>query len=321
MLIQKRCVLNLLASVAVAAAIPIEVKDSDSTSSPEMELLARQNAAAKSDVATSSFEGALLGKCFPLDFVCKFNAEVQKVGNELEGVALDTFKKAMNTLFNDNIAPLIDKVQAIAETDMKQVDDYVNAVIDHITANVKDVIDDAAQQAKELAKDITRDIQKMMTKIIQQASAAVEKAMQTFFDDAQKLLSQINMIVQKGQCMEAGGAKQVQDLIYKAVKSLAPHLYNWSSCWRSLNYKITQSLEDLNEIQLYAYHKKCLLLKSITPKSSPDDHQKAYTQGSCTPPSIFVSARQQTPQFQNFFYKGVGVVGRALQLVEERISN
>ena len=52
------------------------------------------------------------------------------------------------------------------------------------------------------------------------ASAAIQEAENTFCQDTSKMIAQLNAIVQKGQCMEAGDAKQLQDQILKLLKGL-----------------------------------------------------------------------------------------------------
>ena len=101
---------------------------------------ARQNAAATADVETSSFEGVLTGKCNPVDLVCKFKQQANEIGGQLEGVALDTFDKAMDTLFNSNVQPLVDKVKAAASETISEVNANVNATINHIDVSGKDMI-------------------------------------------------------------------------------------------------------------------------------------------------------------------------------------
>ena len=81
----------------------------------------------------------------------------------------------MGTLFDNNIRPLVDKVQAAASETMSEVSTEIHATIDHIDVVGKDMIAFAGQQAKELAKDVTHDIQGMVTKVIQKATAAVKK--------------------------------------------------------------------------------------------------------------------------------------------------
>jgi hypothetical protein len=142
------------------------------------------------------------------------------------------------------------------------VDADVNATINHIDSSIKSIIADAAQTANALAGNVTEDI----LKIVSAGSDAVQKAEQTFFTDASQLLKEINAIVQKGQCMEAAGAKQIQDQIYKVLEGLNP-MYRFSSCWRSLGYGVTTSLESLTDIQLYDYQKQCTLLNKITPNT------------------------------------------------------
>lgn len=124
--------------------------------------------------------------------------------------------------------------------------------------------------------------------------------------DASKLLEAINAIVQKGQCMEAGGAKQIQDAIYKFLKGLNP-MYRVSSCWRGLGYTIWRSLEDLTDIELYNYQKACTLLNKITPTTpidGPNGIIETYAQGQLYSAEYYcIGETAGSPAFQDVFAK------------------
>jgi len=149
---------------------------------------------------------------------------------------------------------------------------------------------------------VTEDI----LQIVSAGSDAVQKAEQTFFTDASQLLKEINAIVQKGQCMEAAGAKQIQDQIYKLLEGLNP-LYRFSSCWRGLGHGVTTSLESLTDIQLYDYQKQCTLLINITPNtpvSGPNGILEVYAQGQLYAAEYnCIGETAGAPAFQDFMTK------------------
>merc|ERR1711881_297928 len=220
----------------------------------------------------------------------------------------------MDKLFKNNIGPLVDNVKAAISADIGQVGEEVSksisqvntavqATVDHVTANLNQVIDNAAQQAKELVDEVAYDVDKVATDILQKATAAVIAIESKFFEDAEKILTQINQIVRKGQCMEAGGAKQLQNELYKLLSSWT-HFYSLSSCWRSLGYGVMQSLEGLTEMQLYKYHKQCVLLSSFKPTTSPSDRAATYAQGQLYAAEYFcIGETANSPAFQNWFTK------------------
>ena len=213
--------------------------------------------------------------CFFLDIECKIKEAIQKVGSELIGKAEQAFEQAMDHVFDQDISPLLDKAIAAIDAGIDKVDKDINETINHIESAIEAIIQDAAQTANALASNVTHDIEE----IIRKATTAMEQVENTFYQDASNLLSQINQIVQKGQCMEASGAKQIQDALYKLLKS--PY-YRVSSCWRSLGYKISMTLEDLTDIQLYNYQKECMLLNKITPSTpieGPGGILETYAQG------------------------------------------
>lgn len=317
--------ITLLHLASLTAALPVETVQAVQ-SSPEAQLMARQNAATTKNMQVGSFEKALAGKA-PWQHDCggagchageaavhELEGFIKREAPGLKANALKAFNQAMGTLFNKNLRPLIDKVQSAAQADIGQigatvskdidkVNDDVQTTVEHVTTSVKQVIRDAAEQAKELVDEVAYDVDKVATDILQKATAAVITIESKFFEDAQKILTQINAIVQKGQCMEEGGAKQLQNEIYKLLSSWT-HFYSLSSCWRSLGFGIMQSLESLTEMQLYKYHKQCVLLSSFKPTTSPSDRAATYAQGQLYAAEYFcIGETANSPAFQNWFTK------------------
>ena len=240
--------------------------------------------------------------CFFLDIECKIKESIQKVGSELIGKAEQAFEQAMDHVFDQDISPLLDKAIAAIDAGFDKVDKYVNETINHIESSIEAIIQDTAQTANALTSNVTHDIEE----IIRKASTAMEQVENTFYQDASNLLTKINQIVQKGQCMEASGAKQIQDQLYKLLKSLDPY-YRVSSCWRSLGHKISMTLEDLTDIQLYNYQKECTLLNKITP-STPIEGQggilETYAQGQLYAAEYYcIGETANAPAFQDVLSK------------------
>ena len=104
--------------------------------------------------------------------------------------------------------------------------------------------------------------------------------------------------------MEAGGAKQIQDAIYKLIKGLNP-LYKFSSCWRGLGYTIFRSLEDLTDVELYNYQKTCTLLNKITPTTpihGANGIAETYAQGQLYAAEYYcIGETAGSPAFQDVF--------------------
>jgi len=240
--------------------------------------------------------------CFFLDIGCKVKEMISKAENELIGKAEQAFDQAMDHLFDQDIAPLIDKAEAAIDAGIDKVDQDVNQTINHIETSIESIIQQAAQTANALASNVTHDIEQ----IIQEAASALEQVENTLYRDASNLLAKINQIVQKGQCMEAGGAKQIQDAIYKLLKSLNP-FYRLSSCWRQMGFKLSQSFEDLTEVQLYDYQKQCTLLNKITPTTpirGPGGLLEVYAQGQLYAAEYYcVGETAGAPAFQDLFSK------------------
>ena len=235
-----------------------------------------------------------------MDIECKVKGSIQKVGSELMGKAEQAFEQAMDHVFDQDISPLLDKAIAAIDAGIDKVDKDVNGTINHIESSIEAIIQDAAQTANALASNVTHDIEE----IIRKATTAMEQVENTFYQDASNLLSQINQIVQEGQCMEASGAKQIQDQLYKLLKS--PY-YRVSSCWRNLGYKVSMSLEDLTDIQLYNYQKECTLLNKITP-STPIEGQggilETYAQGQLYAAEYYcIGETANAPAFQDVLSK------------------
>ena len=233
---------------------------------------------------------------------CKVEEFINKEASQVIGQAKEAFEQAMDYLFDNDISPLIDKVQAAIDAGINKVNEDVNQTINHVESAIELIIQDAAQTANEFATNVTEDIEQIISK----AATAIIDVEQTFYRDASNLLSQINQIVQKGQCMEASAAKQIQNQIYKLLNSLDPH-YRFSSCWRDLGYKRTMSLEDLTTIQLYNFQKKCTLLNKITPTTpiqGPGGILQTYAQGQLYAAQYYcIGETANAPAFQDVMTK------------------
>ena len=236
--------------------------------------------------------------CGFLDIKCKIREFIEGEASCLTDQAEQAFEQAMDHMFDQDISPLLDKVEAAIDAGIDKVNNDVNETINHIESAIETIINDAARTANALASNLTHDIEE----IISRAASAMIQVEKTFYKDASHLLTQINQIVQKGQCMEAGGAKQIQDQIYKLLKTLNPY-YRVSHCWHSLGYKITMSLEDLTDIQLYNYQKECMLLNKITPTTpikGPGGILQTYAQGQLYAAEYYcIGETANAPAFQD----------------------
>ena len=149
---------------------------------------------------------------------CKVEKFINKEATELLGKAKEAFEQAMDYLFDKDILPLIDKVQAAITVDINKINEDVNQTINHFESAIEKIIHDAAQTANELATNVTRDIELIISK----AATAIIDVEQTFYRDASNLLSQINQIVKKGQCMEASAAIQIKNESIEVTRSSLP---------------------------------------------------------------------------------------------------
>lgn len=240
--------------------------------------------------------------CSFFDLKCKVEGSIEKAGSQLIDKAQQAFEQAMDHVFDQDIVPLLDKVEAAINAGIDKVDKDVNATIDHVLRSIERIIQDAAQTANALASNVTHDVEVIISK----AASAMEQVVDTFYQDASRLLFEINEIVKKGQCMEAGGAKQIHDQIYKLLKALNP-FYRFSACWRDLDYKISMSLEDLTDIQLYNYQKECTLLNKITPTTpieGPGGILETYAQGQLYAAEYYcIGETAGAPAFEDIFSK------------------
>ncbi len=240
--------------------------------------------------------------CGFLNIKCKIKQFIEEESSKLIGQAEQAFEQAMDYVFDQDIIPLLDKAEAAIDAGIDKVDKDVNETINHIESSIETIIHDAAETANSLASNLTHDIEEIISK----AASAMVQVEKTFYRDASHLLDQINQIVQKGQCMEAGGARQIQDGIYRLLKALNPY-YRLSRCWRSMGYKVTMTLEDLTDIQLYNYQKQCTLLNKITPNTpieGPGGILQTYAQGQLYAAEYYcIGETANAPAFQDVLSK------------------
>ena len=76
-----------------------------------------------------------------------------------------------------------------------QVSNEVNQTINHVEQSINRIVDNAAHTANELASNIT----KCVNEIVSNAASEIIRVEQQFYQDANRLLKEVNQIVRKGQ--------------------------------------------------------------------------------------------------------------------------
>jgi hypothetical protein len=234
--------------------------------------------------------------CVFLDVKCRVE---EVIDSQLVGKEGQAFKQAMDHVFDKDILPLLDEVVAVIDAGINMVDKDVNETINHIESSIRVIIHDAAQTANAVA---TGHIEK----VIHEAATTMEEVENTFYKDASNLLTHVNQIVWKGQCMEASGAKQIRDGIHRLLESLNPY-YQLVSCWRGLGYKPSMTLQDLTDMQLYNYQKQCTLLNKITPTTpikGAGGILETYAEGQLYAAEYYcIGQTASSPSFQDVLFK------------------
>lgn len=211
--------------------------------------------------------------------------------------ARDSFTSAMHTVYQDDLVPLVDKVNSMILADVANISATINSTAQSLLQATTKVIDDAALQAGKLVGNVTRSVQI----IIRTAETSLEDVIAQFFKDVDNVLMKIEKIVQGLNCLEATTAEDLREGIEKTIPSFPPPQSTW--CWKNCSLSPTMSVRDLEPADLYAY-RKCKRLSRLTPESSVDLMLRIYSDGQLEAATFrCIGQTRSAPTFQDYMTK------------------
>lgn len=194
--------------------------------------------------------------------------KIEKAGDHLIGNAKAAFEEAMQTVIDQDINPLVDKVNAMILEDAGAVKQDVEDVVANATREIEGLIDHAAFVAQSL---MDHEIQEIEDKIIDEAAAKVNACTDHFFQGLDGVLQHLYTVVKKINCMVQGDIDKVYEDVYKLIGTgcVLP-----DKCCREGGVAF-KSLKAMGDSQLYALE-ICRRTSGLTPATSTTEMQKAY---------------------------------------------
>lgn len=194
--------------------------------------------------------------------------KMEQAGEQLVGKAKQAFEEAMRDLFDTEINPLIDKVNAMILEDADAIKKDVEEVIDTATKDIDAMIDHAAQVAQSM---IDHEIDEIKQKIIDETAEKVNECLNNFFQGVNNVLQKFYETVVKVNCMVQGDIDRVYEDVYKLIGSgcLIPD----SCCWsQGVPFK---TLKSMGDSQLYGLE-VCRRTSGLSEKTPVTELIKAY---------------------------------------------
>lgn len=172
---------------------------------------------------------------------------IEKVQSALES--------AMDHIFDTNLKPLLQQVDAAIERNMGQINSDIQNTIDHINQTVFSVIQDATNQAIQLVNFTLEEIKQ---KIIDEAFNKMTELETKVVNDLMVILNQIDKIVYDISCAAQGLETKVREDLSKVLPTI-PNPFD--SCRIQLNNEfpghsfLWKMLKDFSYNELYEFRK------------------------------------------------------------------
>eukprot|EP00162_Nutomonas_longa_P013698 comp21670_c0_seq1/m.48075 comp21670_c0_seq1/g.48075 ORF comp21670_c0_seq1/g.48075 comp21670_c0_seq1/m.48075 type:complete len:476 (+) comp21670_c0_seq1:35-1462(+) len=153
---------------------------------------------------------------------------IEEAGEKLEDHARDVFLSAANQLVKDDLEPLINLVEAMADRAMDHGRDDIIQIANKITDNFEKIISQIADQVSALIDKS----EKAILDIFKVATEDIKALTDNFFSDANAFLDKIDQELRTWECMTSGaGTAFLQQL-----KKLLPlPVMPWDACRKKLD--------------------------------------------------------------------------------------
>lgn len=186
------------------------------------------------------------------------------------GNAKTAFEEAAQQLFDDDITPLINKVNAMALEDIDLLKKDAEEVVANATKEIEGLIDHAAQVAQKL---IDKSIEEIKHNIIDETADKVEEVTDDFFKGLDEFLQKFYEMVQKINCMVQGDIDKVYEDIYRLIGTGCKALFP-DKCCRQTGLA-GKTLKEMGDTQLYDLE-ICRRTSKLSVKTPVADLEKAY---------------------------------------------
>lgn len=193
---------------------------------------------------------------------------IEEAGDHLIGKAKEAFEQAMQDVFDKEINPLIDKVNAMILEDADEIKKDVEEVVHKAMQDIDAMIDHAAAVAQSL---MDHEIDEIKRQIIDETAEKVNECLNNFFKGVNGVLQNFYKTVVKINCMAQGDIDKVYMDIYKIIGKGC-----WlpdACCWaQGVPFR---GLSSMGDSQLYGLE-VCRRSSHLTEKTRVSELIKAY---------------------------------------------
>lgn len=194
---------------------------------------------------------------------------IEEAGEHLVGNAKEAFEESMQKLFDDDITPLVNKVNAMAMEDIGVLKNDVEEIVNDATEQIKELIDHAASVAQHL---IDKTIDEIKEKIIDETAQKIMDVEDHFFQGLNSFLQKFYETVKKINCMAQGDINLIYEEIYKLLGKGCTFFPD--KCCREGGVA-GKRLTDMGDTQLYGLH-VCRRTSDLDAKTPVQKLEDAY---------------------------------------------
>jgi len=179
--------------------------------------------------------------------------------------ASQAIRELMDDIFEQRIDPLINKINNLINTDIAEIDENLNRLADKIQTDIQQDIKILFDRANEL---INHTIEEIKEQLLDQAFTYMTKLETQTFDDVNKILDRIALLVDKVDCTLISTADNIIDEIKEAMYEFLPNPLEYcrgqlTSEWPWFRWT---PVAEMSILQLYKLQ-KCRSLEYITENS------------------------------------------------------
>ena len=135
-------------------------------------------------------------------------------GGELVDRAKQAFRESMERLYESNLRPMVNEIEAMIHRNLGQIDEIIHKTIDNFKNSTIIIINTAAQQAKDLIGETIEDIKK---KIIENSVKKAVELKGKILNDIVKILNNIDETIYKLSCNAQSIEKRIRDDLIKTL--------------------------------------------------------------------------------------------------------
>jgi hypothetical protein len=198
------------------------------------------------------------GGCDPSVIIGKeLRRKSSKIGEGLAEPVRVEFEKGVNNVFDQNIYPLLKKIDTLSHDRISQIGEVTNDVLTKAIGNAIDGMDKLLDDFASIAQTFSPS--EIQQKIILAASTELNNILNKFFNQVNAILDRVDISVDKLDCKAEGFSTALKNDLTKIANSFSPiNLLKQSACRKDLKINLLKPDFQLTNSEFYLLT-RCLI--------------------------------------------------------------